>query len=185
MVGIDPTGAQLSVAQGRAGGPHYVRADAASLPLASAAFDAAVACLVFEHIMDVDAALAEVGRVLRPGGRFLFFLNHPLLQAPGSGWIDDHVLDPPEQYWRIGSYLVEDHSIEEVEKDIFIPFIHRPLSRYVNAMAAAGLFVRRMEEPSPPPGFLARATEYVEAATIPRLLFVLAEKEPSSPSQLD
>ena len=34
------------------------------------------------------AALAEVGRVLRPGGTFLLFLNHPLLQAPGSGWVD-------------------------------------------------------------------------------------------------
>ncbi len=94
-----------------------------------------MACLVFEHIHEVDAAIAEVGRVLRPGGRFCFFLNHPLLQTPGSGWIDDQVLDPPEQYWRIGPYLVEDETIEEVEKGVFIPFIHRPLSRYVNAMA--------------------------------------------------
>ncbi len=115
------------------------------------------------------------------GGRFLFFLNHPLLQTPNSGWIDDQVLDPPEQYWRIGDYLVEDRTIEEVEKDVFIPFIHRPLSRYVNAMAAAGLVIRRMEEPAPPPGFLARAAEYEAAATIPRLLFLLAEKETRCP----
>ncbi len=54
-----------------------------------------VACLVFEHIEDVDDAIAEVGRVLEPGGRFLFFLNHPLLQTPNSGWIDDQILDPP------------------------------------------------------------------------------------------
>ena len=101
-----------------------------------------VACLVFEHIDAVDDAIAEVGRVLAPGGRFLFFLNHPLLQTPNSGWIDDQVLDPPEQYWRIGAYLVEDETIEEVEKGVFIPFIHRPLGRYVNAMAAAGLVVR-------------------------------------------
>ena len=43
---------------------------------------------MFEHIVDVDSAITEVGRVLGPGGRFLFFLNHPLLQTPGSGWID-------------------------------------------------------------------------------------------------
>ncbi|MDP8953610.1 MAG: class I SAM-dependent methyltransferase [Actinomycetota bacterium] len=178
VVGVDPTHAQLSLASHRGGGPAYVRAGAGALPLASGTFDAAVACLVFEHIVDVDAALAEVARVLRPGGRFLFFLNHPLLQAPGSGWIDDHVLDPPEQYWRIGAYLVEDHSVEEVEKDVFIAFVHRPLSRYVNAMAAVGLVIRRVEEPVPPAGFLARAQEYTEAATIPRLLFLLAEREP-------
>ena len=176
VVGIDPTAAQIGEARRRGGGPAFVRAAAAGLPFPGAAFDAAIACLVFEHIDDVDAAIAEVGRVLRPGGRFLFFLNHPLLQTPSSGWIDDHVLDPPEQYWRIGPYLVEDRSLEEVEKDVFIPFIHRPLSRYVNAMAAAGLVIRRMEEPSPPAGFVEKAWQYEAAATIPRLLFLLAER---------
>ncbi len=178
-IGVDPTWAQLRAASERGGSREgstatYARAGAAHLPFADGSFDAVVACLVFEHIVDVDEALAEVGRVLRPGGRFLFFLNHPLLQAPGSGWIDDHVLDPPEQYWRIGPYLVEDHAVEEVEKGVFIPFIHRPLSRYVNAMAAAGLVIERMEEPAPPRGFLERAPEYRDAATIPRLLFLRA-----------
>jgi SAM-dependent methyltransferase len=154
----------------------YGRALAASLPFPSASFDVAVACLVFEHIREVDEAIAEVARVLRPGGRFAFFLNHPLLQTPNSGWIDDQILDPPEQYWRIGPYLVEDESIEEVEKGVFIPFIHRPLSRYVNALAANGLQISRMEEPAPPPGFLARAEEYAGAATIPRLLVLVTEK---------
>lgn len=179
VVGVDPTRAQLELAVERGGGPAYARSEAAWLPFRDGAFDAVVACLVFEHIRDVDDAVAEVGRVLAPGGRFAFFLNHPLLQVPGSGWIDDQILDPPEQYWRVGPYLVEDETLEEVEKGVFIPFIHRPLSRYVNAMAANGLLVVRMEEPSPPPGFLARAAEYADAATIPRLLLLLAERSPS------
>ena len=177
VVGVDPTVAQVTEARRRAGGPAYARATAGALPFPDGRFDAAIACLVFEHVDQADAALAEVARVLRPGGRFLFFLNHPLLQTPGSGWIDDQVLDPPEQYWRIGPYLVEDTTLEEVEKGVSLPFIHRPLSRYVNAMASCGLVIRRMEEPAPPPGFLARAEEYAEAATIPRLLFLLAERE--------
>ena len=176
VVGVDPTHAQVAVARERAGGPHYARSGAACLPFPAATFDAVVACLVFEHIRDVDDAIAEVSRVLESGGRFLFFLNHPLLQTPSSGWIDDQVLDPPEQYWRIGPYLVEDETIEEVEKDVFIPFIHRPLGRYVNALLDNGLALTRMEEPAPPPGFLARAAEYQAAATIPRLLFLRAEK---------
>jgi hypothetical protein len=117
-----------------------------------------------------------VGRVLAPGGRFLFFLNHPLLQTPGSGWIDDHMIDPPEQYWRIGPYLVESIEIEEIAKDVHLPYVHRPLSRYVNAMASAGIVIRQMHEPAPPPGFVARATEYAAAATIPRLLFMHCER---------
>ena len=176
VVGVDPTWNQVRVAAERGGGARFARAGAAALPFADARFDAIVACLVFEHIRDVDAAIGEVARVLRPGGRFLFFLNHPLLQTPNSGWIDDQVLDPPEQYWRIGPYLVEDETIEEVEKGVFIPFIHRPLSRYVNALAVNGLSIVAMHEPAPPPGFLARADEYAEAATIPRLLFLHLEK---------
>jgi SAM-dependent methyltransferase len=174
VVGVEPAWAQLALARERAGGPRYARAVAAALPFPDVSFDAVVACLVFEHIDSADAAVAEVGRVLRPGGRFLFFLNHPLLQTPGSGWIDDRILD--EQYWRVGPYLHEDSSLEEVEKDVHLPFVHRPLSRYVNAMAAAGLLVHHMDEPAPPPGFLARAEEYEAAASIPRLLFMLAAK---------
>ena len=180
VVGVEPAQAQLAVASARSGGPSYVRGEAGSLPFPPGCFDAAVACLVFEHIADAGPPLVEVARVLRPGGSFLFFLNHPLLQVPGSGWIDDQVLDPPEPYWRVGPYLVEDHAMEEVDAGVVLPFVHRPLSCYVNAMADAGLLVVRMEEPAPPPGFLARAPEYRAAATIPRLLFMLARKGPGA-----
>ncbi|MCP3853479.1 MAG: class I SAM-dependent methyltransferase [Actinomycetia bacterium] len=173
-VGIDPTEAQIRVARDRGG--VYARAGAARLPFADESFDGVVACLVFEHITDYAEAIAEIARVLEPGGQFNFFLNHPLLQTPGSGWIDDQILEPPEQYWRIGPYLIEDARDEEVEKGIFIPFIHRPLSLYVNALADWGLLVTRMDEPAPPPGFLARAPEYPDAAAIPRLLHLRCEK---------
>lgn len=175
VVGVDPTARQISEAVLRGGGPRYLRAGAASLPFVSASFDAAVACLVFEHIDEVDEAIAEVARVVASGGRFVLFLNHPLIQTPDSGWIDDQVLDPPEQYWRLGAYLVETATIEQVQKGAFIRFVHRPLSRYVNALADSGLVLERMLEPAPPPGFLARAPEYAAAATIPRLM-VLATR---------
>jgi SAM-dependent methyltransferase len=168
VVGVDPSDAQILVAVARGDGPRYVRGTADALPVADGAFDAAVACLVFEHITEVDGALAEVARVLRPGGVFLFLLNHPLLQVPGSGWIDDHILG--EQYWRVGPYLVEDVSLEELAPGVVLPFVHRPLSRYVNTMAEVGLLLEHMDEPAPPPGFIAKAPEYAEAVTIPRLL---------------
>jgi SAM-dependent methyltransferase len=174
VVGVDPSANQLAVARERAGGVQYVRGYADALPVPDATFDAVVACLVFEHISEVDTALAEVARSLEPGGVFLFLLNHPLLQVPGSGWIDDQILE--EQYWRVGPYLVEDVSLEEIAPGVMLPFVHRPLSRYVNRLAEVGLLIERMEEPAPPAGFVARAPEYAESVTIPRLLVLRTVK---------
>ena len=176
VVGVDASAAQVAEARRRGGGPAYVRASATALPLPTAWFDAVVTCLVLEHVADLDGALDEVARVLRPGGRFVAFVNHPLFQTPGSGWIDDRVLDPPEQYWRVGPYLPESTSVEEVDSGVRLPFFHRPLGRYVNALADRGLRLTRMVEPAPPPGFLALATQYADAATIPRLLVLRAER---------
>ena len=190
VVGVDPTRSQIAVARARSLDaqspddpvavivhPQYAVADGAHLPHGDASFDAVVGCLVFEHIDPLEPAVAEVARVLQPGGRFALFLNHPLLQTPGSGWIDDHMVDPPDQYWRIGPYLVESHLVEEVHKDVFIPFVHRPLHRYINTLSAHGLMVREMHEPSPPQGFLDKSAYYLAAAAIPRLLVLVCERE--------
>lgn len=174
VAGVDPSRNQLAEAARRGGGPVLARAVADGLPFVSGCFDAVVACLVLEHVEELEPAAAEVGRVLALGGRLLLLLNHPLLQTPSSGWIDDAILE--EQYWRIGPYLTEDSRLEEVDKGVWIPFVHRPLHRYVNAFAHQGLHLVHMEEPAPPPGFLARAKEYAEAATIPRLMVALFER---------
>lgn len=178
VVGLDPTRAQIEVASARGGGPAYGLATSDALPVADASFDAAVVCLVFEHVDALDESIREVARVLRPGGRFLLFLNHPLLQTPDSGMIIDHMIEPPETYWRIGPYLPEAERVEQVQKGVHVRFLHRPMSRYVNALHAAGLRLVHMEEPAPPPGFIAKAGEYEEevVSTTPRLLLLVSER---------
>jgi SAM-dependent methyltransferase len=151
-----------------------VRATAPGLPIRSESVDAVVACLVLEHVEPFEPAIDEIARVLEPGGHFVLFLNHPLLQTPGSGFVDDHILG--EQYWRVGPYLPDDETLEEVAPGVRLPFMHRPLGRYINVMADRGLLADHMDEPPPSPGFVARAPEYGAAATIPRLLVVRTRK---------
>lgn len=174
VVGVDPTRNQIGVARERGGGPAYGEAAAELLPFRDAAFDAVVMCLVIEHIDPMEPAIEEMARVLEPGGRFLLLMNHPLLQTTGSGWIDDHILE--EQYWRVGPYLRDDTTVDEIAPGVNLPFMHRPLSRYIHVMGQVGLLLEDMDEPAPPPGFLNVAWEYGEASTIPRLMLLRARR---------
>lgn len=61
-------------------------ADAVQLPFADASFDVLVSQWVVEHFVDPQAAFAELGRVLRPGGRLVLLTTNarhyiPLISA--------------------------------------------------------------------------------------------------------
>lgn len=80
VVGLDFSAGMLEQARARLGSAPaaaLVRGDATRLPFADAAFDAAVSTEAFHWFPDQDAALAEIRRVLRPGGRLLLALVSP------------------------------------------------------------------------------------------------------------
>jgi len=72
---VDSSDNMLAMAQARAGKSvagdivHFHSADAAQLPLPDAQFDAAAVIQVYEYVSDMPAALAELHRVLKPGGQ--------------------------------------------------------------------------------------------------------------------
>ncbi len=72
VCGVDVSSAMLAMAGKRCARQPWTEfrtADAAQLPYPDGSFDAAVSTQVYEYVPDIPAALAELHRILRPGGR--------------------------------------------------------------------------------------------------------------------
>lgn len=76
VTGIDPAAEAIAAARAhaRAGGLRigYDVGVGEALPYGDGSFDAVVCVDVLEHVADLDLVMAQVARVLRPGGLFLF-----------------------------------------------------------------------------------------------------------------
>ena len=70
VTGIDPSPGQLDYARKRAGTPGatYVQGEATNLPFADATFDAAAMALSLFFVPDPERGVAEMARVVKPGG---------------------------------------------------------------------------------------------------------------------
>jgi malonyl-CoA O-methyltransferase len=81
-VGVDLSAAML--ARAGADSRRVARADIRVLPIASQSIDVIVCGLVLGDVPDLPAALAELSRVVRPGGRVVYSVVHPV--GARAGW---------------------------------------------------------------------------------------------------
>jgi ubiquinone/menaquinone biosynthesis C-methylase UbiE len=86
--GIDPSPAMVERAARRVPGAEVREGSAESIPFEDDKFTAALAVSTYHHWADPEAGLAEVRRVLAPGGRLLIF-EMKLKKSSGHG------IDPP------------------------------------------------------------------------------------------
>lgn len=128
---------------GAASGPRVV----ARLPdlswLATDALDGAYVVLVLEHLERPQALFEAAADVVRPGGRLVAVLNHPVVTAPGSGPFIDP--DDGEVLWRWGPYLEEGTS-DEPAGDGTVRFHHRPIGALLTAAGGAGWALEALVE---------------------------------------
>jgi SAM-dependent methyltransferase len=149
VVGIDPTPALIAAARARDVRGTYLKASAERLPFRDDAFDLVVSYLSLIDIPDLQAAVSEMARVLRPGGTLLIANLTSFNTARGDlGWIKDS--GGQRLYYPIDNYLQE-HSTWIEYRGIRVVCHHRPLSAYLRALLGAGLVLTYFDEPSPTP----------------------------------
>jgi len=143
VTGVDVVGELVDMAVAADPGSTYVVGDASVLPFPDSTFDLAVA---YNSLMDVDdmpGAVAEIARVLEPGGRLCACVTHPTRDAcerEGDRLVIEH--EYLERRRFEGTFTREGLTIT------FKGWCY-PLEAYSRALEAAGFVIEAIREPSP------------------------------------
>lgn len=144
--GIDPSRSLIEQARRLQPGGEFHVCGAEELPFAGEQFDLVVAYMSLLDISDAKAAIAEMTRVLRPGGHLLIAnltsfstAANPdpwKVLADGSrGWVIDDYMDERVYWIGWGNLRVQNW--------------HRPLSTYMSLLLGEGLQLLHFDEPLP------------------------------------
>jgi SAM-dependent methyltransferase len=137
VAGFDASPAMIGLARQRLGGEANLKvADLTqSLPYDSGAFDDALAVLVLHYLEDWSRPLAELRRVLKPGGRLIVVVNHPVI--------------PPVMYPEVNYFATvpnaEQYDFDGVSATLTIWY--RSLSAMSESFTAAGFRISAISEP--------------------------------------
>jgi 2-polyprenyl-3-methyl-5-hydroxy-6-metoxy-1,4-benzoquinol methylase len=127
-------------------------------------FDAVVASMVLPAIPDWTCAMRACVGQLRPGGRFIFSVNHPCFEQLAASWREHGA-------YQVSEYLA-DYEIDQRYATDF----HRPLSAYLNEVIGLGCRIAEVAEPGLSPQIAAEETggdhPYLH---LPNFLIVAAE----------
>lgn len=125
-----------------------VQATATELPFADASFDVVFCAFgALQFVSDIERAVGEAARVLRPAGRFAFSVTHPIRWAFPDDPTEEG-LTVSQSYWDRTPYVEVDEHTGEVR---YVEH-HRTLGDWVALLAARGFALTRLEEPEWPEG---------------------------------
>ncbi|SEO96328.1 class I SAM-dependent methyltransferase [Trujillonella endophytica] len=150
-----------------------LQADVGALPVRDRSVD--VVCSAFgglPFVADVGAALREVARVLRPGGRFVASVNHPM-RWPLPDSPDPADLTVTSSYFDRTPYV-------ETDDDGRATYVehHRTIGDWVRAVVGAGLVLDDLVEPEWTPGRTQEWGQWSPArgALVPGTLVLVAHR---------
>ncbi|GAB3495700.1 class I SAM-dependent methyltransferase [Amycolatopsis cihanbeyliensis] len=165
VTGFDSSAKMVELARNRLGADAdlHVADVSRPLPFPDGAFDDVIAALVLHYLEDWTAPLAELRRVLRPGGRVIMSVNHPIVFK---------LIHPEGDYFATSKWSAE-HTFNG--QNAVLTFWHRPLHAMTDAFTAAGFRTAVISEPHPAPGARERFPDELagKSAFLCFLFFVL------------
>ena len=165
VTGFDKSAGMVELARRRLGDDADLQvADLGSpLPFPDGEFDDVIASLVLHYLEDWAPALAELRRVLKPGGRLLVSVEHPFAITLM------HVQAGREADYFATSNRTEDYTFSG--QTALLSLWDRPLYAMASAFTAAGFRITVISEPEPAPA--AHELFPDQLAAMPRFLAFL------------
>lgn len=147
MVGVDESKFILKAAKETAvENDEYIRGDVYQMPFRDETFDLVVSNFLLPELDDPERLIKEVGRVLRPNGRFIFQTLHPSLFISKTGQSEGRTVTNYFDSTKITEKLGIPYNLES---PVEITTYHHPLSRYTHALASNGFHIIYLDEPKP------------------------------------
>ena len=145
VTGFDKSAGMVELARRRLGDDADLRVAELGrpLPFPDDAFDDVTASLVLHYLEDWGPALAELRRVLKPGGRLIVSVNHPFTE---NLWHREAGLEP--DYFATYDYVTEWTAGGQTA---LLRFWTRPLHAMTDAFTAAGFRTSVISEPAVAP----------------------------------
>ncbi|MDO9711372.1 class I SAM-dependent methyltransferase, partial [Paracraurococcus lichenis] len=175
VVGLDLSARMLARARAMTerDGIAYARADLGRLPLGEAGFDLAYSSLALHYVEDLDGLFAAVHRALRPGGRLVASLEHPVFTAPRApGWLPGEAGGwrwPVDGYRQEGPRAVDWLGGRVVKQ-------HRMLGTLLNGLLRAGFVLDHVEDWGPTEAQVAAQPELAKERERPIFLLLAAHR---------
>lgn len=150
VTATDAVAAMVEEARNQQSADDYAVASAAQLPFPDRQFDLVMAYNVLMDIEDIEPALGEIRRVIRPDGTLFVSLVHPFRDR---GSFTGPTPDAP--FVVSGSYFGREHFEGEEEKaGLRMNFMgwSQPLENYMAAFEKQGFAITALREPVPSDG---------------------------------
>lgn len=179
--GVDISQRMLQVARERTVGigVDYVHAAIEDFEIPPACHDLVVSRLALHYVRDYAAIVRAVHDGLRPGGRFIMTVEHPLCTALGRGWHRN--AHGEDDFWPIDEYGLEGERHRHWFVDDVLKY-HRTVETYVNGLLDAGLTLTRLLEPQAPPALIATRPDLLSTTRRPPFLVLAASRPMHSAS---
>jgi len=142
VIGLDRSADQLRIARDRC--RRIVQGDGAALPFADGTFPAVLTLWISTDVDDFASVLAEVARVLTPGGVLVFYGVHPCFNGPHVQWMDDGGVLAHPTYRQAGWHQESPWWGIYVRRRVGMR--HHPLAELLNAFVAAELAIEHVAE---------------------------------------